>query len=83
MTRADEPTLLEFNWGDQNLRWELEPRAGGGTGVGPVVEPQPLVVAARAAFSHSFEVVALISAAIALGTAVMTAVLLRRPDASA
>jgi hypothetical protein len=28
-------------------------------------------------------VVALISAAIALGTAVMTAVLLRRPDASA
>ena len=42
-----------------------------------------LVLAARAAFSHSFEVVALISAAIALGTAVMTAVLLRRPDASA
>ncbi len=42
-----------------------------------------LIVAARAAFSHSFEVVALISAAIALGTAVMTAVLLRRPDASA
>ncbi len=42
-----------------------------------------LVLAARAAFSHSFEVVALISAAIALGTAAMTAVLLRRPDASA
>ena len=42
-----------------------------------------LVLAARAAFSHSFEVVALISAAIALGTAIMTAVLLRRPDASA
>ena len=42
-----------------------------------------LVLAARAAFSHSFEVVALISAAIALGTAVMTAVLLRRPYASA
>jgi DHA2 family multidrug resistance protein-like MFS transporter len=42
-----------------------------------------LVLAARAAFSHSFEVVALISAAIALGTALMTAVLLRRPDASA
>ena len=37
-----------------------------------------LVLAARAAFSHSFEVVALISAAIALGTAIMTAVLLRR-----
>ena len=31
VTRADAPTLLEFNWGDQNLRWELEPRAGGGT----------------------------------------------------
>jgi MFS transporter, DHA2 family, multidrug resistance protein len=42
-----------------------------------------LVVAARAAFSHSFAVVALISAAIALGTAIMTAVLLRRPDVSA
>jgi len=42
-----------------------------------------LIVAARAAFSHSFEVVALISAAIALGTAIMTAVLLRRPGVSA
>jgi DHA2 family multidrug resistance protein-like MFS transporter len=42
-----------------------------------------LVVAARAAFSHSFAVVALISAAIALGTAIMTGILLRRPDVSA
>jgi MFS transporter, DHA2 family, multidrug resistance protein len=42
-----------------------------------------LVVAARAAFSHSFAVVALISAAIALGTAIMTGVLLRRPGVSA
>src|SRR5690349_21129027 len=22
---ADEPKLLEFNWGDQNIRWELTP----------------------------------------------------------
>ncbi|HSJ76950.1 MAG TPA: MFS transporter [Gemmatimonadales bacterium] len=36
-----------------------------------------LVAAARTAFSHSFAVVALISAAIALGTAIFTAVLLR------
>ena len=36
-----------------------------------------LVAAARIAFSHSFAVVALISAAIALGTAIFTAVLLR------
>ena len=28
--RADEPTLLEFNWGDQELRWELQ-RLGSGT----------------------------------------------------
>jgi uncharacterized protein YndB with AHSA1/START domain len=29
--RADAPKLLEFSWGEQNLRWELEPTAQGGT----------------------------------------------------
>jgi uncharacterized protein YndB with AHSA1/START domain len=29
--RADEPRLLEYSWGEQDLRWELEPRAGNGT----------------------------------------------------
>ena len=29
--RADAPTLLEFNWGGQDIRWELEPLANGGT----------------------------------------------------
>jgi uncharacterized protein YndB with AHSA1/START domain len=29
--RADAPKLLEFNWGGQDLRWELEPLAGNGT----------------------------------------------------
>lgn len=29
VTRADAPTLLEYNWGGQDLRWELEARAGG------------------------------------------------------
>jgi uncharacterized protein YndB with AHSA1/START domain len=29
--RADVPTLLEFNWGAQDIRWELEPLAGVGT----------------------------------------------------
>ncbi|WP_224372633.1 SRPBCC family protein [Hyalangium versicolor] len=29
--RADEPKLLEYSWGAQDLRWELEPTAGGGT----------------------------------------------------
>jgi uncharacterized protein YndB with AHSA1/START domain len=28
--RADAPKLLEFNWGGQDIRWELEP-VGGGT----------------------------------------------------
>ena len=28
--RADPPTLLEFNWGGQDIRWELEP-VGAGT----------------------------------------------------
>ena len=27
--RAEEPRLLEFSWGGQDLRWELEPLAGG------------------------------------------------------
>ena len=30
VTRADAPTLLEYNWGGQDLRWELE-RVGAGT----------------------------------------------------
>jgi hypothetical protein len=29
VTRADAPKLLEFNWGGQDIRWELEPLAGG------------------------------------------------------
>jgi uncharacterized protein YndB with AHSA1/START domain len=29
--RADAPRLLEFSWGAQELRWELEPLAAGGT----------------------------------------------------
>jgi uncharacterized protein YndB with AHSA1/START domain len=27
--RADAPRLLEFNWGGQDIRWELEPQGGG------------------------------------------------------
>lgn len=27
--RADAPKVLEYNWGDKDLRWELEPQAGG------------------------------------------------------
>ncbi|MEI9936221.1 MAG: SRPBCC family protein [Pseudomonadota bacterium] len=27
--RAEAPKLLEFNWGGQDIRWELEPLAGG------------------------------------------------------
>jgi uncharacterized protein YndB with AHSA1/START domain len=27
--RADAPKLLEFSWGAQDIRWELEPLAGG------------------------------------------------------
>ena len=30
VTRADAPTALEYNWGGQDLRWELE-AVGGGT----------------------------------------------------
>jgi uncharacterized protein YndB with AHSA1/START domain len=29
--RADEPKLLEFNWGGQDIRWELEPLGADGT----------------------------------------------------
>jgi uncharacterized protein YndB with AHSA1/START domain len=29
--RADPPKLLEFDWGGQQIRWELEPLGGGGT----------------------------------------------------
>lgn len=29
VTRAEAPTLLEYRWGDNQLRWQLEPVAGG------------------------------------------------------
>lgn len=29
VTRAEAPTLLEYNWGGGDIRWELEPRDGG------------------------------------------------------
>jgi uncharacterized protein YndB with AHSA1/START domain len=29
--RADAPKVLEFNWGEQEIRWELEPLGGDGT----------------------------------------------------
>ncbi|MGA8144543.1 MAG: SRPBCC family protein [Candidatus Acidiferrales bacterium] len=29
VTRADAPKLLEYNWGDMDLRWELEALGGG------------------------------------------------------
>ena len=29
VTRADPPKALEYNWGGFDMRWELEPRAGG------------------------------------------------------
>jgi uncharacterized protein YndB with AHSA1/START domain len=31
VTRADAPRVLEFSWGGQELRWELEPLSGGRT----------------------------------------------------
>lgn len=31
ITRADEPKLLEFSWGGQDIRWELSPQGAGGT----------------------------------------------------
>jgi hypothetical protein len=30
VTRADAPKMLEYNWGDHDMRWELE-TSGGGT----------------------------------------------------
>jgi uncharacterized protein YndB with AHSA1/START domain len=29
VTRADAPRVLEYNWGGQDIRWELEPLANG------------------------------------------------------
>ena len=29
--RAEAPTVLEYTWGGQDIRWELEPLADGGT----------------------------------------------------
>jgi uncharacterized protein YndB with AHSA1/START domain len=29
VTRADSPKLLEYDWGGQDIRWELEPFSGG------------------------------------------------------
>jgi uncharacterized protein YndB with AHSA1/START domain len=29
VTRAEEPRLLEYRWGDHDIRWQLEPLAGG------------------------------------------------------
>jgi uncharacterized protein YndB with AHSA1/START domain len=29
VTRAEAPRVLEYNWGGQDLRWELEPIGGG------------------------------------------------------
>ncbi len=29
--RADAPKVLEFSWGGQDIRWELQPLGGGGT----------------------------------------------------
>jgi uncharacterized protein YndB with AHSA1/START domain len=31
VTRADAPRLLEFSWGGQDIRWQLEPLGAGGT----------------------------------------------------
>lgn len=31
VTRADAPRALEYNWGGNELRWELEPLGSGGT----------------------------------------------------
>jgi len=31
VTRADPPRLLEYSWGEQDMRWELEPLGSGGT----------------------------------------------------
>ena len=31
ITRADAPNVLEFNWGGQDIRWQLEPLGAKGT----------------------------------------------------
>ena len=31
ITRADAPNVLEFNWGGQDIRWQLEPSGRNGT----------------------------------------------------
>lgn len=31
ITRADAPKVLEFSWGGQDIRWQLEPLGTGGT----------------------------------------------------
>src|SRR3954463_7720627 len=31
VTRAEAPRVLQYNWGDKDVRWELEAAAGGGT----------------------------------------------------
>ncbi|HET7034801.1 MAG TPA: SRPBCC domain-containing protein, partial [Thermomicrobiaceae bacterium] len=31
ITRADAPNVLEFNWGGQDIRWQLEPSGKNGT----------------------------------------------------
>ncbi|HJQ37107.1 MAG TPA: SRPBCC family protein [Thermoanaerobaculia bacterium] len=31
ITRADAPNVLEFNWGGQDIRWQLEPLGANGT----------------------------------------------------
>src|SRR5499433_2742435 len=30
VTRAEAPKVLEYNWWDKNIRWELEALSGGG-----------------------------------------------------
>ena len=34
VTRAEAPRVLEYGWGGNALRWELEPRGGGTRGAG-------------------------------------------------
>ena len=29
ITRADEPRMLQYNWGDFDIKWQLEPISGG------------------------------------------------------
>lgn len=39
--RADEPNVLEYRWGDGDLRWELED-FDGGTPLGRIVGPEAM-----------------------------------------